>query len=91
MKKEKATITLSYDEERLMALRLFLAEKKTQVEDELTKNLDALYDILTGLEHRGSRFALTMPGEDAPHEVRLYAQRIRDVFLDAGVQLAGEE
>ncbi len=43
MKKEKATITLSYDEERLAALRLYLAEKKTQVEDELTKSLDALY------------------------------------------------
>ncbi|MDO4972598.1 MAG: barstar family protein [Eubacteriales bacterium] len=51
------------------------------------ENLDALYDILTGLEHRGRRFALTMPGEDAPHEVRLYAQRIRDVFADAGAEL----
>ena len=51
------------------------------------RNLDALYDILTGLEHRGSRFAMTMPGEDAPHEVRLYAQRIRDTFLDAGTEL----
>ncbi len=43
MKREKATVTLSYDEERLTALRLFLAEKKTQVEDELTKSLDLLY------------------------------------------------
>ena len=43
MKKEKATVTLSYDEERLTALRLFLAEKKTHVEDELKKSLDALY------------------------------------------------
>ncbi|MBR4548913.1 MAG: barstar family protein [Oscillospiraceae bacterium] len=51
------------------------------------ENLDALYDILTGLEHRGSRFALNMPGKDAPHEVRLYAQRIRDVFLDSGTEL----
>lgn len=43
MKKEKATITLTYDEERLTALRLYLAEKKAQVEDELTKSLDVLY------------------------------------------------
>jgi len=43
MKKEKATVTLSYDEERLSALRLYLAEKNAQVEDELTKSLDALY------------------------------------------------
>ena len=51
------------------------------------ENLDALYDILTGLEHRGTRFALTMPDEDAPREVRLYAQRIRDVFLDSGMEI----
>ena len=50
-------------------------------------NLDALYDVLTGLEHRGSRFGLTMPGEDAPPEVRLYAGRIRHVFGEAGAEL----
>ena len=51
------------------------------------ENLDALYDVLTGLEHRGSRFAMSMPGEDAPPEVRVYAGRIRDTFLDAGVEV----
>ena len=54
------------------------------------ENLDALYDVLTGLPHRGSRFVLAMPESDAPTEVRLYARRIRRVFADAGV-LAGEE
>ena len=43
MKREKATVTLSYDEERLTALQLYLAEKKTQVEAELMTSLDALY------------------------------------------------
>ena len=43
MKREKATVTLTYDEERLTALRLYLAEKNEQVESELTKALDALY------------------------------------------------
>ena len=51
------------------------------------ENLDALYDILTGLEHRGSRFAMALPGDDAPPEVRLYAQRICDIFVAAGVEL----
>ncbi len=46
------------------------------------ENLDALYDVLTGLEHRGDRFVLTMPREDAPPEVKLYAERIRAVFRD---------
>jgi len=44
------------------------------------ENLDALHDILTGLPHRGSRFILTLPSEDAPPEVRLYADCIASVF-----------
>jgi ribonuclease inhibitor len=47
------------------------------------QNLDALYDILTGLPHRGRRFVLLLPEEDAPAEVRLYAERIRRVFQDS--------
>ena len=34
---------MSYDEEKLSALKLYLAQKQMQVEDELTKALDALY------------------------------------------------
>ncbi len=48
------------------------------------ENLDALNDILTGLPHRGRRFILTLPAEDAPADVRLYAGRIAKVFLDTG-------
>ena len=43
----------------------------------------ALHDILTGLPHRGSHFVLMLPEEDAPVEVRLYAERIRRVFQDS--------
>ena len=53
-------------------------------------NLDALYDVLTGLEHRGTRFGLTMPRDDAPDEVRVYAERIRFVFQEAGAELVEE-
>ena len=49
------------------------------------ENLDALHDILTGLPHRGTHFLLTMPDEDAPAEVRLYAERISSVFKDSGM------
>ncbi len=55
------------------------------------ENLDALYDILTGLPHKGHRFVLTLPSPDAPAEVRLYVQRIRKVFQDAGVELLEED
>ena len=60
-------------------------------EDWYGENLDALYDILTGLPHRGERFVMIMPGDDAPPEVRLYARRIRQVFLDSGAEIAGEQ
>ena len=53
-------------------------------------NLDALYDVLTGMEHRGTRFGLTMPRSDAPDEARLYAERIRFVFREAGVEVVEE-
>jgi protein-tyrosine phosphatase len=63
--------------------------ERLQWEDWYGENLDALYDVLTGLPHRGDRFLLHMPNEDAPKEARIYAGRIRRVFQDAGV-LAGE-
>ena len=58
--------------------------EKLQWEPWYGENLDALYDVLTGLPHRGTRFVLRMPLNDAPTEVRLYARRIRQVFEDAG-------
>ena len=40
---KKATITLSYDEEKLSALKLYLEQRSEKVEDEMTKALDNLY------------------------------------------------
>ena len=45
------------------------------------ENLDALWDILTGLPHEGDRFTLALPREDGP--VRDYAEKIRAVFGEA--------
>ena len=64
--------------------------EKLQWEDWYGQNLDALYDILTGLPHRGTRFVLRMPLADAPVEVRLYAGKIRRVFADAGALARSE-
>ena len=52
------------------------------------RNLDALYDILTGLPHLGRRFRILLPAEDAP--CRGYAEIMVQVFEDAGAELAGE-
>ncbi len=40
---KKVTISISYDEEKLSALKLYLDQKGTEVEDELTGALDLLY------------------------------------------------
>ncbi|MBQ9686268.1 MAG: barstar family protein [Oscillospiraceae bacterium] len=48
------------------------------------RNLDALYDIVTGLPHLGMRFRLLLPAQDAP--CRGYAEIIGQVLDDAGVE-----
>lgn len=40
---KKTTITISYDEEQLSALKLYLEQKDTNIENELCKALDTLY------------------------------------------------
>ena len=47
------------------------------------RNLDALYDILTGMPHLGHSFSITLPAADAP--CYGYAQRVVDVFTEAKV------
>ena len=40
----KATVTVSYDEERLEALKKYLMKKGIDLEDELVKSIDTLYN-----------------------------------------------
>ena len=40
---KKATITISFDEEKISALKMYLEQKNMKVEDELEKSLEALY------------------------------------------------
>ena len=50
-------------------------------EEDYGSNLDALYDILTGLPHYGSKFELLLPSHP---DIADYALRVEDVFRDAG-------
>lgn len=45
---KKISVSVSYDEEKLSTLRLYLEQKGMQVEDELAKSLDTLYGRLAG-------------------------------------------
>ena len=57
-------------------------------EDFYGRNLDALYDIVTGLPHLGKRFRILLPSPDAP--CRGYAEIITQVLDDAGVETVVE-
>ena len=48
---KKTQITVSYDEEKLSALKMYLAQKDLKVESELERSLDALYvkNVPTGV------------------------------------------
>ena len=39
----KATVTVTYDEEKLGALKMYLLQKGIDFEDELVKSIDTLY------------------------------------------------
>ncbi len=57
-------------------------------EKDYSRNLDALYDILTGLPHLGRSFKILLPAEDAP--CRGYAEIMAQVFEDAGAEVTCE-
>ena len=69
---KKVAITVNYDEEKLSALRLYLAEKQVKVEDALVKALDSLYvkavpqPVQHFLELRGSAEESAAPPKPKP-------------------------
>lgn len=57
-------------------------------QEDYGKNLDALYDILTGLPYYGRSFVIRLPEREAP--VYDYAGRIAAVFREAGLPVITE-
>ena len=45
-------------------------------------NLDALWDVLTGLEYEGRSFRILLPPEESP--LNSYARLVRETFREAG-------
>ena len=66
---KKITVSISCDEEKLSALKMYLAQKEMQVETELEKAFDTLYSktVLAGVRE----FIDMNPG---PHKGRLRDQ-----------------
>ena len=77
--------TVTIDFSRCMSRRDLYCELRCKMEwqDWYGETLDALWDILTGLPHKGTAFALIPPEESAPENVKNYAALIRSVFEEA--------
>jgi len=63
--------------------------EKLDWQDWYGENLDALYDILTGLPHREGRCLFLLPMQEG--ELLQYARRIVAVFAEAGVSVLCSE
>ncbi len=62
---------------------LYAALRRTLAwEDWYGENLDALWDVLTGMPQTGERYTVALPQKDSP--VRDYAEKLRAVFREAG-------
>lgn len=57
--------------------------RKMAWQDWYGENLDALWDILTGLPHEGTRFRVILPTADADEDTRRYAERIKEILRRA--------
>lgn len=76
------TVTLDFSAcEDRAAIYAELREKMAW-QDWYGSNLDALWDVLTGLEHRGRRFRILLPPDDSG--VAAYARLVRETFREAG-------
>ena len=80
---EEKTVTIDFS--RCMSRGDLYNElrRKMEWQDWYGETLDALWDILTGLPHKGTAFVIIPPGEDAAENVKNYAARIRSVFEEA--------
>ena len=78
------TVTLDFSSCRDRTEMYAVLRNKMQWQDWYGENLDALWDILTGLEHKGKRFRIITPGESAGADVSAYAEKMKNVFRRAG-------
>lgn len=60
---KKTTVTISYDEEKVKAIRLYLDLKGSKLEDELTKIIETLY---TKIVPAGVREYIAMSSGEEP-------------------------
>ena len=69
---KKTNVTISFDEEKLTALRLYMEQKDLQLEDELTKAMEGFYgkhvpsNVREFIEMRSGNQQILRPGQGSP-------------------------
>lgn len=82
---KKPNVTISFDEEKLAALRLYMEQKDLQLEDELTKAMEGFYgkhvpsNVREFIEMRSGE-----PGEPAPRARRPRPEKKEQTPADTG-------
>lgn len=82
---KKTNVTISFDEEKLTALRLYMEQKDLQLEDELTKAMEGFYgkhvpaNVREFIEMRSGE-----PADPAPRARRPRPEKKEQTPADAG-------
>ena len=82
---KKTNVTISFDEEKLTALRLYMEQKDLQLEDELTKAMEGFYgkhvpaNVREFIEMRSGE-----PADPAPRVRRPRPEKKEQTLADAG-------
>ena len=86
---KKVTITISFDEEKLSALKMYLAQKDLKVESELERSLDALYvkNVPTGVRDfiemkSGAVTTAPKPKKPKPSSVSAVGAAVQEVTAE---------
>lgn len=83
LEKCSGVLTLDFSSCRDKKSLYAVLRAKMDWQDWYGENLDALYDILTGLPHKGLRFVFIAPSPAAPEPVRAYFEKILRTFDEA--------
>ena len=82
---KKTNVTISFDEDKLTALRLYMEQKDLQLEDELTKAMEGFYgkhvpaNVREFIEMRSGE-----PADPAPRARRPRPEKKEQTPTDAG-------
>ena len=88
---KKVNLTISTDEEKVKALRLYLEKKDCKLEDELTKLFETLYTKIVPADVRGY-ISMSNGEETAPPTARTRRAKLKEPQAEDGaIEIPAEQ